>query len=320
MQSQMTDQINAEIEANFRTAVNQSLLLAGAAAIIAAVAVSWLVSRQIVNPLRALVSLSQRIASGHYRERLEVKSRDELAELVRSFNQMAEALDHTETIRSELMADMTHELKTPLASIKGYMEGLQDGVIPPSDETFQMIHHEAARLQRIVQDLQELSRAEAGQVPIHPHPSDSCQIVESAVERMRPQFSEKNIELGVKTERSLPAISADPDRVGQVLINLLGNALQNTAAGGRVEVSLSPAGQMLTFSVQDSGIGIAAENLERIFQRFYRIDKSRARSSGGSGIGLTISRYLVEAHGGRIWAESPGVGGGSTFHFTIPIA
>ncbi|MCC6803566.1 MAG: HAMP domain-containing histidine kinase [Anaerolineae bacterium] len=319
MQAQMTDQINAEIEANFRSAVNQALLLAGAAAIIAAGAVSWLVSRQIVNPLRALVSLSQRIASGHYRERLEVQSRDELAELVRSFNQMAEALDHTETIRSELMANMTHELKTPLASIKGYMEGLQDGVIPPSEETFQLVHHEAERLQRLVQDLQELSRAEAGQVPIHPQPSDPCRIVESAIERMRPQFNEKSVELGVKMERSLPDLSADPDRIGQVLINLLGNALQNTAAGGRVEVSLSPTGRMLEFSIQDSGIGIGAENLERIFQRFYRVDKSRSRSSGGSGIGLTISRHLVEAHGGRIWAESPGLGKGSTFRFTIPI-
>ena len=320
MQAQMSDQINAEIEANFRSSINQALLLAGAAAVVAAVVVSWLVSRQIVNPLRALVSLSQRIANGHYQERLEVKSRDELAELVQSFNQMAGALDRAETLRHELMADVTHELKTPLASIKGYMEGLQDGIIPPSDETFQMIYHEASRLQRLVQDLQELSRAEAGQVPIQPQASDPSQIVESVLERMRPQFAEKNVELAAKLDRTLPAICADPDRVGQVLINLLGNALQNTPPGGQVEVSLSPAGQMAQFSVHDSGIGLATDNLEHVFQRFYRVDKSRARSSGGSGIGLTISRYLVEAHGGRIWAESPGLGQGSTFRFTIPFA
>ncbi|MFN8560553.1 MAG: ATP-binding protein [Anaerolineae bacterium] len=320
MHDQMTEQLNAEIEASFRGSLDSALLTAGVTAILAAAVVSWLVSQQIVNPLRALVRLSQRIAGGNYRERLDVKSHDELAELVHSFNQMAEALDHTETLRQELMADVTHELKTPLASITGYMEGLQDGVIPANAETFQTISREASRLQRLVQDLQELSRAEAGQVALHPQPSDPCRTVTSAVERMRPQFSEKNVELTAHLAASYPPVQADPDRIVQVLINLLGNALQNTPAGGSVEIRLAADGNMLRFSVADTGVGIAPENLERIFQRFFRVDKSRARSSGGSGIGLTISRYLVEAHGGRIWAESAGLGRGSTFSFTIPAA
>lgn len=318
MRDQITDQVNAEIEASFRGSVNSALLLAGVAAILAAVVVSWLVSQQIVNPLRALVKLSQRIADGHYRERLDVKSHDELAELVHHFNQMAAALDHTETLRHELMADVTHELKTPLASIKGYMEGLQDGVIPPNAETFQTISREASRLQRLVQDLQELSRAEAGQVALHPQSSDPCRMVEAAIERMRPQFNEKNVALTAQLAPSYLPVQADSDRIVQVLINLLGNALQNTSTGGKVEVRLTPDDAMLQFSVNDSGTGIAPENLERVFQRFFRVDKSRSRSSGGSGIGLTISRYLVEAHGGRIWAASPGLGRGSTFSFTIP--
>jgi signal transduction histidine kinase len=312
--------INAQIETNFRASVDDALLRAGLAAIMAAAVVSWLVSQQITNPLRALVRLSQRIAGGQYQERLEITSHDELAELVQSFNHMAEALDHTESIRRELMADVTHELKTPLASIKGYMEGLQDGVVPANVETFQLIHREASRLQRLVEDLQELSRVEAGEMPIHLQTTDPCPIVEAAVERMRPQFNEKGIELTAQRSDSLPAVYADPDRIGQVITNLLGNALQNTSAGGHVEVILSPNHDCVRFAIKDSGIGLAPENLERIFQRFYRVDKSRARSSGGSGIGLTISRHFAEAHHGRIWAESRGLGQGSVFYITLPIA
>jgi signal transduction histidine kinase len=320
MMQERLEVINAQVETNFRTSINNALLLAGIAALLASVVVSWFMSQQILNPLRALVKLSQTIAKGHYQERLEIKSRDELAELVHSFNQMAAALEHTEALRHALMADVTHELKTPLASIKGYMEGLQDGVIPANAETFQLVHREASRLQRLVQDLQELSRVEAGQIAIHPQNSDPCLLVEAAIERMRPQFMEKDIALRADLPASLPAVQVDTDRIGQVLTNLLGNALQNTPVGGKVDISAAQSEDGLQFAVADNGIGIAPENLERIFQRFYRVDKSRARSSGGSGIGLTICRFLVEAHHGRIWAESPGAGKGSTFYFTLPTA
>ena len=318
-QDRLSD-INQQVEEYFRTSINSALLYAGIAAILAAAVVSWFISQQIVNPLRALVKLSQRIAGGHYHERLQIRSHDELAELVHSFNQMASVLDNAETLRRELMADVTHELKTPLASIKGYMEGLQDGVIPANAETFQMISREATRLQRLVQDLQELSRAESGQISLHVQPADPHQIVEAAVTRMRPQFVEKGVALKTDLPPVLPAVGADPDRIGQVLINLLGNALQSTPADGYVSVNAAQHGSAVQFAVEDSGIGLAPENLERIFQRFYRVDKSRSRSSGGSGIGLTISSYLVDAHGGRIWAESDGLGHGSVFRFTLPIA
>jgi histidine kinase len=316
----MLAEINAQVETSFRTAITNALIGAGAAAIVAAAVVSWFISKQIVHPLQALVRLSQRIAGGHYQERLEFQSGDELADLVRSFNQMAEALQNTETLRHELLADVSHELKTPLASIKGYMEGLEDGVIPASAETFHLIHREASRLQRLVQDLQELSRVEAGQIPIHLQTTAPCALAEAAVERMRPQFAEKDISLCAEVPPSLPEVQADPDRIGQVLTNLLGNALQNTPTGGSVRLSAIPCADGVEFSVLDSGTGIAPENLERVFQRFYRVDKSRARSSGGSGIGLTICRYLVEAHHGRIWAESDGLGQGSAFRFTLPTA
>lgn len=318
MSQQRLADINTQVEANFRTAIDDALLRAGIAAVVAAALVSWLVSQQIVRPIRGLVALSQRIAGGHYQERLESKSHDELAELVHSFNQMAEALDHTEVLRRELLADVSHELKTPLASIKGYMEGMQDGVIPANDETFHLIYHEASRLQRLVQDLQELSRVEAGSVPIHVQKCEPSRLVEAAVDRMRPQFAEKDIALTTELSPSLPSVNADPDRIGQVLTNLLGNALQNTPSGGRVTITAADKNGGVEIAFHDSGIGLAPENLERIFQRFYRVDKSRSRSSGGSGIGLTICRYLVEAHGGRIWAESPGLGQGSIFRFTLP--
>jgi signal transduction histidine kinase len=320
MMSDRQAEVNAQLETNFRAAINDALLRAGIAAIAASGLVSWLFSQQITNALRAFVHLSQRIAGGQYQERLQVKSHDELAELAHSFNQMAEALDHTETLRRELLADVTHELKTPLASIKGYMEGLQDGVIPADAATFQLIHLETSRMQRLVEDLQELSIVEAGKMPIHAQASNLCRIVEAVVERLRPQFDEKDIALTAQLADSFPAVYADPDRIGQVLTNLLGNALQNTLSGGQVQISLSLDHNQARLAIKDTGVGLAPENLERIFQRFYRVDKSRARSSGGSGIGLTISRHLVEAHNGRIWAESLGLGRGSVFYVTLPMA
>jgi histidine kinase len=320
MRGQQFQALNAELETNFRESVNTALLWAGGAAVLASIGVSWLVSQQIVTPVRALVTLSKRIASGHYTERLETRSHDEVSELIRSFNQMASALADSEAMRQQLIADVAHELKTPLAGIKGYMEGLEDGVIPATTETFQSIHREASRLQRLVQDLQELSRAEAGQVKLELQPIDPHHLIETTVEHIRPQFAEKGITLCLELPDTLPSICGDPDRAGQVLMNLLGNALQYTPADGKASVSAARQGNLVRFSVSDTGVGLAAEDRERIFQRFYRVDKSRSRASGGSGIGLTIARYLVEAQGGDIWAESEGVGLGSTFCFTLPIA
>jgi histidine kinase len=223
-------------------------------------------------------------------------------------------------MRQQLIGDVAHELKTPLASIKGYMEGLEDGVISATPETFQLVHREASRLQRLVQDLQELSRTEAGQVNLSLQPADPYPLIETTVNRIRPQFAEKRLELCIDLPETLPHVFADPDRTGQILMNLLGNALQYTPADGSVTISALNDGKFVRFSLSDTGIGLGKEDKERIFQRFFRVDKSRSRSSGGSGVGLTIARYLVEAQGGDIWVESEGVGRGSTFHFTLPIA
>lgn len=320
MMGQHRLELMTELETSFRNALNHALIIAGVTATLAAGGVSWFVSSSIVHPIRALVRLSQRIASGHYEQRLQMDTGDELAELVENFNRMAASLAETEVMRQRLLADVTHELKTPLASIKGYMEGLQDGVIPATPETFQLIHNEADRLQRLVHDLQELSRTEAGQIQLQIRACAPDQIVLPIVERMRPQFREKGIALNTTLPDDLPLVYADMDRSAQVLTNLLGNALQYTAAGGEVNVDVVKNADQLCFSVRDTGVGLDAGELERIFQRFYRVDKSRSRMSGGSGIGLTVAKHLVEAQGGSIRAASEGIGKGSQFIFTLPLA
>lgn len=320
MMGQHTLELTAELEASFRNSLTNALIIAGIAATLAVGVMSWFVSNRIVYPIRALVILSQRIAGGHYEQRLHLDTGDELAELVENFNRMAAALAETEMMRQRLLGDVTHELKTPLTSIKGYMEGLQDGVLPATPETFQLIHNEADRLQRLVQDLQELSRTEAGQIHLEITTCDLHQFVTPVIERMRPQFREKGIALDTTVPDDLPLIRADVDRASQVLTNLLGNALQYTPSQGHVNVDVAQIGHQLCFSVRDSGAGLDSNDLERIFQRFYRVDKSRSRASGGSGIGLTIAKHLVEAQGGSIHAESEGVGKGSQFSFTLPLA
>lgn len=319
MMDQHERELNAELEGSFRNSLNNALAIAGVAAILAAGGVSWFVSSQIVKPVRALVALSQRIASGHYEQRLHLDTADEFAELVENFNRMAKSLEETEVLRQRLLGDVTHELKTPLASIKGYMEGLQDGVIPATPENFQLIHSEADRLQRLVQDLQELSRTEARQIQLEITTCTPRRLVWPALERMRPQFQEKGIALKAAVSDDSPLVRADIDRTSQIMTNLLGNALQFTPSGGEVTVTAARSGDLLCISVADTGAGLDPADIERIFQRFYRVDKSRSRSTGGSGIGLTVAKYLVEAQGGTIRAESAGVGMGSRFTFTLPL-
>ncbi|NMC35267.1 MAG: cell wall metabolism sensor histidine kinase WalK, partial [Veillonellaceae bacterium] len=217
-----------------------------------------------------------------------------------------------------------HELRTPLTVIKGTMEGLMDGVLPAESQTYQQVHQEVDRLQRLVADLQELSRVESGAVALNLQPVPVERLVNTVTNRLERLFEDKGVKLATRLPGDLPAVLGDEDRLIQVLVNIVGNALKYTPEGGSVEVSgfTSPsAGQnrTVTLAVKDTGMGIPAEHLPNIFTRFYRVDKSRARASGGSGIGLTIAKSIIEAHGGRIWVESDGEGKGSTFLFTLPV-
>jgi histidine kinase len=322
---EVTD-LEADLFENFRVAINESLRLATIAAFIAAVTVSIFVSRRIVAPIRSMMNASQRIADGHYDERVDLpggnlgEETDELGQLALSFNQMAEKLQHTEEIRGQLIGDVAHELRTPLTTIQGSMEGLIDGVLPAEEETYQNVYREAVRMQKLVRDLQELSRVEAGTLVIEPRSVHVSDLAQTACTQLDRQYLEKGVELVNEVINDVPRVMADEDRIGQVLLNLLGNALQYTPAGGWVRISASSKGEFVETSVEDSGIGIDPEHIPHVFTRFYRVDKSRSRVGGGSGIGLTVTKHLVEASGGRIWVKRSGAGKGSTFSFTLPIA
>ena len=304
----------------FQTAMFQALALSALAAGLAAVVASLLVSSRLVTPIQRLAAASQRIAAGHYTERVPVAGQDELATLATQFNTMAEELETVERRRVALIGDVAHELRTPLATLEGYTEGLLDGVVQPTPTTWAVLHDEVGRLKRLVQDLQDLSRAEAHQLPVSTSPQSPADLVNSAVARLLPQFTEKAIHLVAQVPPTLPLVQADPDRITQVLINLLGNALRYTPAHGTVAVTAERRDHWVSFHVADAGIGIASDDLPHVFERFYRVDKARSRTLGGAGIGLTIAKALVEAHGGQIWAASAGLGQGATFSFSLPLA
>jgi len=311
----------SDLFANFQASFNEALVLALAAAGLAAMLVSLLLSRGIVAPVRRMTTVSQHIAGGHYSERVQIDNHDELGQLAHSFNQMAENLEQVELMRRQLIADVSHELRTPLTAIQGSMEGLLDGVLPAVPETYHQIHQEAGRLARLVDDLQELSRVEAGASPLEIKPAQIGSLILTTIKRLKPQASKKNINLAADLPKDLPLVSLDEARITQVLTNLVSNALQYTPEGGNIHILARQIKDEIQVSVTDTGIGIPAEHMAHLFTRFYRVDKSRSRQAGGgSGIGLTIARHLVESHGGRIWVESPGSGQGSTFSFTLPIS
>ena len=308
-----------DLTESFQSAVNEILLIATGLAIITAVFVSTFVTRRIVEPVRKMQRASRHIAGGHYDERVQIVGEDELAELGQSFNQMAQALAQTEERRRQLIGDVAHELRTPLSSMKSVIEGLQDGVLPADPATFHNIERELSRLQRLVRDLEELSKAEAGQIPLELELVDPIAFIQTAVDRLLPQYSDKGVEMHTDLPDKIPEVRVDQARMTQVMLNLLGNALQYTAEGGQVFVAIRNNVQDVSISVEDTGIGISQAALPHIFERFYRVDKSRSRSGGGSGIGLTISKYLVEAQNGRLTATSLGLNQGSTFTVSLPI-
>jgi histidine kinase len=309
----------ADLAATVRRTVNEVLVVAAAAATISAVVISVFVTRRIVRPIQAMQIASRRIAEGRYDERVQVVGEDELAELAQSFNRMVEQLAQTETRRRQLIGDVAHELRTPLSSLKSVLEGLQDGVLPAEPATFFNLQREVSRLQRLVQDLEELSKAEAGQIALEREATAPDTLVQMAVERLALQFEDKGVQLHTEFAPALPPVQVDPARMTQVLLNLLGNALHYTPAGGQVTVRAWADEHEVYVAVQDTGIGLTSEHLRHVFERFYRVDKSRSRAGGGSGIGLTIARHLVEAHHGRLTAASPGLDQGSTFTVTLPI-
>ncbi len=311
--------LKEEMRESFMFAVDEVMLVAAMVAFLSALLFSSYVARRIVRPVQQMMRASRRIAAGEYAMRVPVAGMDELAELALAFNRMASTMEETEQRRLELIGNVAHELRTPLSSIQVLVEGLVDGVLPADPATYADFQREITRLQRLVRDLQELSRVEADQISLDLKPENMRTVIQSVADRLLPQFEDKAVVLELDLADALPLVPVDRDRMMQVLINLIGNALHYTPSGGRVFVRLDHMGEHVHVQVQDTGIGISAEHLPHIFERFYRVDKSRSRAGGGSGIGLTIAKHLIEAHGGTITVTSPGSNQGSTFAFTLPI-
>ncbi len=279
-----------------------------------ALLVAAFIARQITAPLRRLAAAAHQVARGNLTVRVPVHGQDELADVSMAFNRMALALEQQQRLRRQLMADIAHELRTPLSVIQAHVEALMDGIFPPTAENLQPIHEQTLLLSRLINDLRELSLAEAGELQMTLEPLDLGHLARKVVSGMQSTAQERNIRLHIKVEDPLPLVKGDAQRLEQVLLNLLSNALRYTPPGGDVFVRVWHEREQVFCQVRDTGPGIRPEDLPHVFERFWRADRSRARSTGGTGLGLAIARKWLEAHGGRIWAEStPGQGAVFTF-------
>ena len=304
---------------DFMIAVYRSVLLGALIAGAVAVVITLFVSRRIVKPVESLTAAARQMEKGDLATRVNVTSSDEIGQLAHAFNAMADGLAKQEQLRRNMVSDVAHELRTPLTNLRGYLEAAKDGLVQPDEALVDNLREEAMLLSRLVNDLQELALAEAGQLRLECQPVNVGDVVQATVEVVGPRAEECGISLVVHAPDDLPLAQADPHRVRQVLRNLLNNALDFTPQGGQVTVTAQPDGKWMNVQVRDTGPGIAAEHVPYVFERFYRADPSRARATGGAGLGLAIVKQLVEAHGGRVWVEST-LGAGSTFGFTLPLA
>ena len=303
-------------EQGFLKSVNVSLLFAVVAAGLAALLLTIFLSRRILRPVEALTAAAHRMEEGDLSQRVKASGKDEIGQLAHAFNAMADGLTRQEQLRRSMVGDIAHELRTPLSNIRGYLEAMRDGVIPPDHLTIASLHDEALTLARMVDELQELTLAEGGQLKLNRQPVEISEIVNKAVSLTQLQASSKGLVLVVDIPDHLPPVCADQERITQVLRNLLNNAVIHTSSG-EIRVSARSEDEVVEIRVSDSGCGIPAEHLPFIFERFYRVDRARARTTGGAGLGLAIARQLIELHGGRIAAESePGLG--AIFSFTLP--
>lgn len=294
-------------------------LLAGAlAAGISLVVARWL-ARGMTQPLRDMAAAAHRMETGDYSTRVQTRSRDEVGQLAVAFNRMSAELENLEQSRRDLVANVSHELKTPIAAIRAHLENLLDGVEQPDPHTLQVMLSQTERLSRLIEQLLELSRLESGELPLQREDLPLAPLVMQVLSEIDVARSDSGVVVESELPEDLPAVDADRERVHQVLFNLLDNAVRFTPSGGAVTVSAQRQNGSVEVQVADTGVGIPPEHLPRLFERFYRADPARSREDGGTGIGLAIARSVVEAHGGHIRAESE-LGKGSIFTFDLPVA
>jgi two-component system, OmpR family, sensor histidine kinase BaeS len=305
-------------EANFLARVNRATIYSALGAALAALLFGALLARTISHPMTELKAATQLVAQGQLGHQVPVRSQDEIGQLAASFNQMSADLARSNELRRQMTADIAHDLRTPLSVIQGYTEALDEGKLHGNQGMYRAMHLQVQHLTRLVEDLRILSLADAGQLPLLRQPVDPAALLEHSALAYMAQAEQQKIALHVDVAPDLPPANLDADRMIQVLNNLVSNALRYTTAGGEIHLSAEKSNGDLRLKVQDSGAGIAAEDLPFVFERFYRGDRDRSRSdSGESGLGLAIARSIVEAHGGRITVESA-PGAGTTFTMTIP--
>jgi signal transduction histidine kinase len=300
-------------------AVNRSLLLGASLAVVLALILTLVLSRRMSSPIGALARAARRLGRGDLSQRVQFRGKGEARQLADAFNSMADDLEHAEQLRRNLVADVAHELRTPLSHIQGYLEAIRDRVVKPDAATLRSLDEETTLLSRLVDELQELSLAEAGELKLVFQNEEIDTLVKHTTASWQPQATAKDISLSLDMPDRLPPVSIDWQRISEVLNNLLENAVVHTGKGGTINVAATMRDGQVEVRVTDTGEGIPVEDLPNIFERFYRVDRSRARATGGSGLGLTIARRLVESHGGKIGVQSE-LGKGSSFSFTVPIA
>lgn len=305
-------------QAVFTSSINRSLLWAALVAICFALIVAATLSRRILSPVEALTIAVRRMETGDLSQRVNANSKDEIGELTRAFNSMADGLARSEHLRRSMVNDVAHELRTPLTNIRCHLEALQDGLAEASPELINSLYEESMLLNRIVNDLQDLTLIESNQLRLQRQAASIGNEIDLAVSSLRPQAIGRGVTLKADVPSDLPLVYADPERVGQILRNLLNNALTHTPACGVIEILAKTKGDEIEVTVRDTGGGIEPEHLNNIFERFYRADQSRERATGGAGLGLAIVKQFVSLHGGHIVATST-VGEGSAFVFTLPI-
>jgi two-component system sensor histidine kinase BaeS len=304
-------------EVEFIESTNRTLLDGALMATVIALLLGIFLSRTLTRPIRELTQATHAVSEGDFSQQVPVRSNDELGELAKAFNRMSAELSRSVNSRKQMTADIAHELRTPLSLILGHAEAVHDGVLPPTLENFEIIREEATRLEHLVDDLRILSLADAGELTINLQTIEPQRLLQEVASLYQYQTQKKNVSLDIDIASPLSNIEVDPGRMTQVLTNILDNALRHTPEGGRIVLSAKPVQDQIELSVLDSGPGLQTDDINRIFERFYRTDASRQREDGGSGLGLAIARSIVQAHGGQLSARSE-VGQGLRILITLP--
>lgn len=304
--------------AGFVQRVNHKMVLSGIAAFLLAILLGILFSKNFTKPIRELTLAARAVANGDLSQKVDVHSQDELGELSQVFNDMTTQLSRSIETRNQMTADIAHELRTPISIILGHTEAIHDGVLPPSEDTIEIIRQESIRLEKLVNQLRVLALSDAGELHLNSIPFSPCQLIQDVYNIFKYHTQAKHIHLAFDCPANLPPVRIDQDRMIQVFSNLVDNAICFTPRGGKITLAAFETDYQIEFTVTDTGQGISPQDLGRVFDRLYRTDQSRQRDGGGSGLGLAIAKSIVEQHGGKIWAEST-LGKGTSMHVRLPI-